>query len=69
MVKKQTTTPVAENARLEAVVRKAFADAWAEGGGARHCDKNFLHSIHAKVPGISEADILEVVRKIRGEPN
>ena len=69
MVKKQTTTAAAENARLEAVIRKTFADAWAEGSSAQHCDKNVLHSIHAKVPGISEDDILAVVRKIRGEPN
>lgn len=53
-----------QGARLEAITRKAFADAWALGGTKMEANRMAVQMIHEKFPEMSKSEISALIQSI-----
>ncbi len=52
-------------AQLEAITRKALADAWARGRTVNQANKMAIQMVREKFPGVRESDISALIQSMR----
>ncbi len=52
-------------ARLEALIRKALADAWAHGTSMQEANRMAVQMIHGDFPEMPETDISALIQTMR----
>ena len=55
----------AREARLEALVRKALADAWAHGASKQEANRMAVQMVHEKFPEMSDSEISALIQTTR----